>query len=352
MTVSGFRCNREVSDLNEPSGMVGFSDKALASLQKAVASQRLSPHAQTVLIRIATDPHGILRDSASAIVAPMIYGTNADADAVLRELYGKQLILEREADNQPRIVAHYATLGISAEAIAQLTSPLVQFEVVGQPHSPTGMSTLRRLFDDPLNIYIPLGITAHNVFDGLDERARAGKKTVFLFPGRKNVPLPLRPHYAEVLKGWVRYLRDGPRYLRTSIHFRIVTVPYRDVYTSALSASSARINLTHLSSSSTRDGTILQVGSDSSLYAMFKGRIQSVFNNSRPLLRIDSGLWCKYALTRAAWPITLAVVGILCAAVTNVYAGVVSSIAIGLLRVWISDTIQVNTWSTRDLFPR
>jgi len=331
---------------------IGFSDKAIISLRQAVDSQQLSPHAETILIRIAKDPHGILRDSAPAIVAPMIYGTNSEADAALRELYGKQLILEKSADNQPRIMANYERLGISEKESAQLTSPLVQFEIIGQPHSPEGMSTLPQLFNDPLELYIPLGITAHNVFDCLDERAKAGKKTIFFFPAKKHVSYPLRSHYSEVLDGWIKFINDGPKYRRINIQLRIVNVQYWDSYTSALSASSARINLNHSSSLSTRDGTIIRVDSESSLYAIFRERIHSVLDNSRPIFQINKGPWCGYVITRAAWPITLAAVGVICAAATNVFAGVASSIAIGLLRVWISDTIQVKQWSRRELFPR
>lgn len=330
----------------------GFYNKAIEFLREAVVTQQLSPHAQTILIRIAKDPHGILRNSASAIVAPMIYGKNSDADIALRELYGRQLILEKITDNQPRIVANYDLLGISKKDIDQLTSPLVQFEVIGQPHSPEGMSTLRQFFEDPLEIYIPLSITAHTAFDCLDERAKAGKKTVFLFPAKKHVSDPLQSHYSEVLNGWIQFINDGPRYRRTNIQLRIVNIQFWDVYTCALSASTARINLNHSSSLSTRDGTIIRIGCESSLYAMFRERIQSVFDTSRPIFRINKGPWCVYVFTRAAWPITLAAIGVICAAATNVFAGVVSSIAVGLLRVWISDTIQVKNWSSRELFPK
>ena len=39
----------------------GFYNKAIELLREAVVTQQLSPHAQTILIRIAKDPHGILR---------------------------------------------------------------------------------------------------------------------------------------------------------------------------------------------------------------------------------------------------------------------------------------------------
>lgn len=329
-----------------------FRDRMISSLRQMITRQQLSRNAQTILVKLATDPHGIHRDLASAIVAPMIDGTNTEADIALRELYGKQLIIETQVNNEPRIVANYNLLGISEEEKSLLISPLIQFEIIGQPHSQNGMVTLRQFFDDPSEIYVLMGITAHNVFDSLDERAKSGKKTVFFFPAKKHISDRQKRHYTEVLNGWVTALNDGPRYMRDNVQLQIVNIGYWDVYTSALSSSVARINLNHSSSSSTRDGTIIQVESSSSLYAMYKERIQSIYDNSRPILRLKPGLWSRYILTRAAWPITLASLGVVCAAYTNVYAGVTSSIAIGLLRVWIWDTIKVKAWSKHELFLR
>jgi len=319
---------------------------AIGDLDLAIARHDLSDGAKKLLKELALDPHGMPRSSAQAMVAPFIASTNASSAEVLLELYGKQLICEDCSESEPRIQANYSALGLNDVQRLALLSPTNNFNVIGRPHSPEAMNALHQFFAEDDIIYLLLGVTSPEVFDALDSRAIARRHTVFLFPAKRFIPSHLLPHYQEVLTAWIHRLRDGPRYLRDHVVLRLATAPSSNIFTTALSASVARININRIASPSTRTGTMVTVDRTSTLYQLFLERVRAALRSSRPLFHLSPWRSVGHYFARAAWPVTLAAIGIACATFTNVASAVISTVAIGMFAIWLSDVLQVKRWTT------
>jgi hypothetical protein len=282
----------------------------------------------------------------------MILKSTAAANLVLVELASKNLIHDETASGHSWIKINYGKIGFDAETYDRLSARLPRFTEIGPPHSNAGMSTLAELFRSDSEIYVILSVTSHDAFPAISERSEQGRKTVFMFPSPRYVSGKLREHYTEVLNEWIRFLKSGPAQLRRNTKLIIGTVDFSDIYTCALAVDEARINVNDVKAPSTRDGTLLRVDSSSTLYRLFRERVDIVYKSTRPLLRLDLQAYLIHLVQLAVWPAFLAMLAIAFAYFKHPIAGLVSAVAAGLLRAWISEALGVTKWAKNELFPK
>lgn len=271
------------------------NDFLLASIQK-LNLESLQARALEI---VARDAIGMIQSVAASQVSSQSNRPRVECEQALLDLVGRGLLIRVDTD-QPRLIAEYEKLGIPPEQRQLLVTHSRSFQVLGQPHSAEAMATLRALFEDaPEVIFVGMEVTAREVFTALEARSAAGRSTVFLMPPKSNVRSQRREHYDEVLDEWVRFLRKGRSHLRANVRLYISKEVTPEMYTSALTRDTARIDLYHFSAESTRTGHILQAPRGSSLYALVEARYRSALAYATPLFRVWPVRWFSAHLKRS-----------------------------------------------------
>lgn len=311
----------------------------------------LSESAKKVLLKLATAETGVLREALATIVAPIIPCSLDDANKVILELYGKNLLEERLVNNLSWVTVKYSQLGISPDQVRSLTTPTKHFEVIGSPHSHEGINTLGAFFRSDDTIYVLLSVTSHTTFPFIVDRSRAKQRTIFLLPPKSAQPSDRKTHYDEILSQWIAFLRSGDASLREHVTLLISSNPYPDALTSGLSKQEARINANRIGAGS-REGTVIHAKNGTTLYSLFQHRVASLLDSARPLWSLNKSLYTRWILGRAVWPLALATTAIVLAMYTNPYAALGVSLAAGMLRAWIQDRLPDIAWNPSRLLKK
>lgn len=311
----------------------------------------LSPNAQRVARRLATEPHGVLRKSAAPIVAPMVNGGDDTANAILLELATKGLLREEVIGSEVWLIFDHAALGLTPEEASACVSALNQLQTIGAPHSPEGIASLKEFFMSEPPIFLALSVTSHDVFTELQSRSDHGRLTFLVFPSRSHVPQSLHAHYDEVLKKWITFLIKGNGSLRSTTRFRVATVEFAEIYTSGMSSAGARINFIRMDARSTREGLIIFAPASTSLYALYRARATEVWASASPLWVLEKQQYLMIWLERVIWPLLLVAIALIAVRLLgSLVGGLVAALAIGLLREWVASAIGTKTWARRELF--
>ncbi|TKB26065.1 hypothetical protein FCL47_09955 [Desulfopila sp. IMCC35006] len=298
---------------------------------------------------LARDPHGIEREAAPSMLASLLDISLKDASDAVIELLTKKVVHEKTKTT--RLEVDLSLLGLTSEQIDTLRIHQTVFENHGAPHSNKAMHSLSKLFEKTDGtLYIGLEVTPPSIFKDLKARAKARKQTVFLMPRKRDVSTQRQLHYSEVLKEWKDFFRTEEVAVRKNTELRITEIPFKDLYTSALSSDVARFDVHFLDSSSTRKGDIIEVKNKTSLYESISARYKEALARSCPLWSIwwwkAMAIWFKCLLL----PLFLIVLGLILASYTNPYAAVVSTIVLGTLVNIITKHLGILNWRPEALF--
>lgn len=253
---------------------------------------------------VARDPIGMIESDAGSQVASQTNRSRADCDRALLGLAGRGLLLRIDSD-QPRLIAAYDALGIPADQRQLIVAKSQVYQMLGHPHSPAAMQTLKRTFEESIEtIYIGMEITEIGVFSALESRSDAGRQTFFLMPPKSQVNPQRREHYDEIVDGWVKFLKKGRSHLRDNVRLCISKEVTQDIYTSALTRHHARIDVYAFGADSTRTGQILQAPSQSSLYSLVYAKYRLAWATAVPIFWIWPLEWFQFYVKRL-WALAL-----------------------------------------------
>jgi hypothetical protein len=322
----------------------------LSKMRSIAAESGLSGKDVEVLLELARDAHGLERNAATAMIASQVGISLDEANQCILALYGARFVFEQPGD-PPRIMVDFERFGLNAADCEVIRRRRAPFENYGQPHSDQAMRSLQALFDQSQGpIYLALEVTDPEVFPRLEPRAISGKRTIFLMPRKTHVQDYRKLHYKEITARWVRTLKEGPAAMRSNVELRVTEKPFPDLYTSAIAQEMARFDVYLSDSRSTRDGVIIQVTPNTSLYNLIQARYEESLTMSCPLWRVwplkAAWFWSK----RLLLPAFLLVLGIALVKYTNPYAAVISTIALGLLVNLISEKTNIGKWAKPTLF--
>jgi hypothetical protein len=328
-----------------------LNNTATENLSNIIAKLNLSDDAARALYEVAVDPHGIERNAAPGLVASILDLSLERSNQSLIELLGKNFLVVKAFDDDERLFANYELLGVNEETRNQLLKSQEIFVNLQEAHSKISIKTLDSFFEENKEpIYLGCEVTSHHTFRMLKSRAEAGRLTIFLIPPKKGVSVNRHIHYDEVLSEWVRFLKEGPAYLKKNVKIRITNRPFPQLYTSGLSSEISRFNLYFLSAKTTRRGSLLEVKEGTSLYQLIFQNYQEALRESCPLWRLwfleALGFW----LVKLSLPITLIVLGIVLSKLNNPIAMAISAIAIGLVVNMIWTKLGAQWWNLPNLF--
>lgn len=320
----------DTNNLKRTSTRGKMEQEVLDKVATAANKFGVSELAIRVLVSLARDPHGIERTAAPSMLASSLGETVERTNEGIVELLAKSLVREN-GETPPRLEVDLLNLGLNAEEILALKSRKNVFVNYGAPHSDAAMESLEQLFsetDGP--IFVALEATSPSIFKGLKARAKSGRKTIFLMPRKRDIPDQRQTHYAEMKSSWVSFFLQEESAVRQNTELRVTEIPYKDLYTSALSTNVARFDVHFLDSGTTRDGEILEIVQGTTLYEAISARYAEALVRSCPLWRVwwgkALGVWIK----RLILPILLLVIGLALASSTNPYAAVSATVSLGL----------------------
>lgn len=245
----------------------------------------LSELSKVVLFEIAKDKHGIASEHPAEIIMSVLNNNTKldEINSAIIDLTAQKLLIKKN----DVFLANYSKLGISNTIKADLISIKSTFKNLSQPHSSIAMQSLTKLFDTvDTTLYLSLEITSPKVFKHLEDRAKKGKKTVFLMPSKKHVASSRQKNHEEIYAQWKELILESKKYVRKNVEIRFTTIPFNELYTSAYSEDVARYDLFFLNSNTTRHGIIFEIEKNTSLHLLIFNRYKTAIYYSYPSFRL------------------------------------------------------------------
>ena len=154
----------------------------------------------------------------------------------------------------------------------QKTDVSKYFEEIGGPHSQKGMATLNDfLIEHKEKVTILIDVTSVESFTNLSKRLERGLITEVILPPMSEINEERRKNYKHVRSDWIRFYKE---HKKENFILLQSTVVNKAVRTTLFSEEKARINIRKMSALSTRDGCIVAVEKDNTLYKQFENEIK------------------------------------------------------------------------------
>jgi hypothetical protein len=209
------------------------------------------------------------------------------------------------------------------------------------------------MFRDEVDpIYLGLEITSHRVFKELARRAESGRRTFFLVPRRRDLPGERWRHYDEVRAEWLKFLKEGPQYLRENIRIQLTWRALPELFTSAIAKRTVRLDVYQYGDTTTRRGEMIQAPVGSSLYDLVYQRFAETADGSPPLFAVWPLDWA-YFFWKRVWLTVLGLgIGGLLTWVGSGLAAFLAAIALGIAGNALYEQLKGVRWSPPQLFER
>lgn len=306
-------------------------DQPSRLLHEMVSRLELSENARSLLLALCEDAHGYEWSIAPSLAASYVKPqTNDSAAAAIGELLASDLVAVTSVGSERRLRANTDALNLGPCDRDSLAASGPVLDSQGQPHSPGAMQGLEMFLDATQGIvYLGVEVTSHHVFEqALLARAASGRRTILFMPRRTDVSAIKRLAYADELNGWIAFVRQAPASLRNNLRIRITSVPFRDLYTTAISRDNARVNVRSYANPSTRAGQMLVAPRGTTLHDLLASRYAEALRQSVAI----GSLWLLEFLfdwaRRVALPVLVLGGGLIVAIVTsNVVTFVLSFVA-------------------------
>jgi len=330
-----------------------MDDFALKSLLEAISKHSISQNASDVLYEIALDPHGMEKNTAAGLVASLLDISLERSNQALIELFAKELLISNKDEDEIRIFANYELLKIDELTRSHLLERQEIFVNTKEAHSKDSLKSLDDFFDlNTDTIYLGCEITSHYTFRRLADRASRSRYTIFLIPREKHLPPARHIHYTEVMNEWIKFINEGPKYLKKFIRIRMTDRPFPQLYTSGLSKHEARFDLYFLNTKTTRRGSLIQVKQGTSLYQLIFDNYQEAIKSSVPYWKLWPIEALFYWVLKLLLPLALIVAGIMLTKLNNPVSIAFSAILLGIVVNIIWDKWRIKSWIQIKLFKK
>lgn len=245
---------------------------------------------------------------------------------------------------------------ISDESKSNDNNQIEQFgcEIIGYPHSPFGMKSLRKEFlENTDTLYLVLGTTSYETFkDILEPRMASGYKTIFIYPSYKAISNDKKEHYKIEKRKWEKYLAQLPRKQKKTIEFRIAVKDYAYIRSSMFAQDHARINVRIENNNSARKGIILRCENSNTIYKLIKKPYEEIVFYSFIDIRTDIIGCCLELLRRNIMKIVLIIFLFVLYYFKPDANGIIWAFLAGIISNIIIDLLKEIKWNQKELFRR
>ena len=94
-----------------------------------------------------------------------------------------------------------------------------------------------------------------------------------------------------IIKEWIELYKKYRGF--KALEIKIARIPNRSIRTTMLTATFARINVRKIDTTTTRNGLIIKVTNNNSLYKLYKDDIYTQLENALPIFRINPLLFLR-----------------------------------------------------------
>lgn len=240
----------------------------------------------SILLKILSEKNGLDESLTPSFMLTFGHSPEAIHKALTFLLKGNYIKLN---EITKAYEANNAVLNLDNALIEQLQHKEPPFKILGHPHDKEAMDSLEQFFlEENGPIYVATEISDPEAFRGLETRSKSGRKTTFLMPQKKQCTN--HENYNIILAEWVNFINANSK-VRKNIKILINRREHHEIYTSALSKSSARFDIFNLESPSTREGIIIKVENGNSLYKLIEERYRDALSSSTPYIRTHTIQW-------------------------------------------------------------
>lgn len=227
------------------------------------------------------------------------------------------------------------------------------YHVIGFPHSPLGMKTLRDEFEsNPNNLFLVLGTTSYEMFNELLlTRMSKGYSTTFIYPTLRTTPIDKKDHYKQEKQKWEEYIKNLAPRERRLIEFRIADRNFDCLKNSLFAKNHARINVRiKNSNTSSRKGILIRCEENSTMYELAQRSYEDLLNNSHPDFFTDPfrclGEFLKQHILKITVVFVFTIMALLSPDTNTVVFGFLS----GFISDMILDWVKGIKWRKKELF--
>jgi len=300
-------------------------------LLEQIQDLELSPEEATILARFAKDVNGWRVKEAAGILAERTkLGKDACHTAIVGLLASD--LLKRSGDGADSPIAfNWARFEITEEQREEIQSTEPAFKPYGSPLSAPARNSLEQLYrtypeGGPKRLYLALGATPPERFEGLENRAQPGQETILLMPREKDLkPFESSTLYDEVVEAWRKWLAEGERSQYVEMRFT-----YRSswaIHGSALTEDLARFTV-HRRREKPNQGELIEAARETSLYAVVHGGYRDAMRFSLPWKRFYKRYFARDLMGWTLPPLVLALAILITILIPSRVVGLVAGTAI------------------------
>lgn len=170
------------------------------------------------------------------------------------------------------------------------------FENLGAPQSNNALQSLLHLINtEKKNIIIVSDATSPTTYQGLQNRINNNLSTTILLPPKKEIPNEKHPQYTKIMKEWRKFYKENRNNKFLTILISRSINP--SIRTGLLTTDYARINIRELDPQTTRNGNIIKVNSNTTLYYQFNSIVKKQTKKARKLWALNTifyNIWHPY----------------------------------------------------------
>lgn len=253
-----------------------------------------------VLELVRCNPDGIDAASLQSIICDQLNIDKDRAQKIINELLMDKLLQILNINN----IARY-----QATENQNFRWPETFIEI-GPPQSIQSMESLNKTISTyPDEIIIIVDATSPKVFGSLEDRLRQKLKTIVVFPPVEEIEYERRENYKNMLKEW-KVLYKNFKNFKTLVLLKS-TIVNKSIRTSMLTKQFARINIRNVNDKTTRNGLIIEVNSNNTLYNQFSTEINRHIEYATPFFTLNPLAFFHRVLLLPIVTIALLVLGII-----------------------------------------
>jgi len=225
---------------------------------------------------IKNNPDGLDRNSIISIINDQLHIDESQAHNYLLNLLVQRKIKLIISNSMERFQA----------TIDQEKEKDLDIKIIGSPQSSKALSILNEtLITYPDNLILVVDVTSPKTFKNIEQRIQNKLETTVLLPAKKEVEQERVEFYNKIIKEW-KELYGRNKYFNSFILLKS-TLTNKSIRTTMLTDKFARINIRNIIPTTTRNGIIIEVEKDNSLYTQYADIVNKQLKTGLPFFTLN-----------------------------------------------------------------
>jgi len=268
---------------------------------------------------IKENPDGIERASIISIINDQLHISEESANKYLMDLIVKNKIILISDNSFERFQS----------VDNQSKERQLDIKIIGAPQSSNATFVLNQtLISYPNDLILIVDVTHPKAFKEIEKRIQSKLKTTVLLPSKKEIGKERYEYYEEVIKEWKQLYKRNKSY--NSLSLLKSTLINGGIKTTMFTDEFARINVRNVIPTTTRNGIIIEVDKDNTLYTQYLENLKKQLKTSLPFFTLNP---IKYLQKTILIPLIMLclIIGAILFYNNTTWLAVISSVFCGIL---------------------